>query len=155
MNKTLKYILLIIAGLFGIMLIAMLIMWTLPSNKVNKEMNSMSQTSKIKQRIGYKNISTNELTLMLKNKDFILVNVHIPYIGDIKGTDISIPFNKIKDNLDKLSKNKDAKIVLYCQSGRMSEIASEKLVELGYTNVFNLNGGMIEWKKQGHILLYK
>lgn len=104
---------------------------------------------------GYTNMSVNDLNIALQNKDFVLINVHIPYIGDIKKTDADIPFNKIADNLDKLPKDKNTKIVLYCQSGRMSEIASEKLVELGYTNVFNLTGGMNEWRSQGHQLVQR
>jgi rhodanese-related sulfurtransferase len=31
----------------------------------------------------------------------------------------------------------------------MSQIAAEKLVALGYTNVWNLKGGMVQWEKVG------
>lgn len=103
----------------------------------------------------YTNISPDELALSLENKDFTFVNVHVPYIGDIEKTDISVPFNEITDNLDKLPEDKNAKIVLYCQSGGMSKVASETLVGLGYANVFNLDGGMIEWQKQGYALTQK
>lgn len=39
--------------------------------------------------------------------------------------------------------------VLYCRSGRMSGIAAEELVKLGYTNLWNLKGGMLEWERAG------
>jgi len=45
--------------------------------------------------------------------------------------------------------NKDAKVILYCRSGRMSQIASEELVALGYTNVWNLKEGMVQWEQAG------
>ncbi len=32
----------------------------------------------------------------------------------------------------------------------MSAIAAEKLVELGYTNIWNLAGGMVDWKQAGY-----
>lgn len=104
--------------------------------------------------VSYKNISSQKLAAMLLKKDFFFANVHIPYAGEIEKTDVFIPYNEIEKNFYKLPKDKNAKIVLYCRSGRMSQEASKKLVSLGYTNVYNLVGGMIEWKKQGHPLIW-
>jgi len=97
----------------------------------------------------YTEISIDELQVMLESKDFAFVNVHTPFEGDIPNTDLSIPFNEIEQNLDKLPAGTDAKIVLYCRSDRMSTIASETLVKLGYTNVHNVVGGMVAWEQAG------
>jgi rhodanese-related sulfurtransferase len=97
----------------------------------------------------YQNITPVELNTMLKNKDFVFINVHIPFAGDIAKTDLSIPYNQISapENLSQLPVDKNAKIVLYCRSGRMSVIAAEELVSLGYTNLWHLTGGMVEWEQ--------
>jgi len=97
----------------------------------------------------YTQISVGELQPMLKDKDFTLVNVHIPFEGDIPNTNVSIPYDRIAQNLDQLPADKNAEIVLYCRSDRMSTIASETLVGLGYTNVYNLDGGMVAWENAG------
>ncbi len=100
----------------------------------------------------YQNISADELNTMLKSKDFTFVNVHIPFAGNIAGTDLSIPYDQIgtAENLAQLPVDKNAKIVLYCRSGRMSAIAAEELVSLGYTNIWDLDGGMDAWEQAGY-----
>ena len=96
----------------------------------------------------YTDVSVNELQTMLVNKDFTFVNVHVPFEGSISGTDLTIPYDQIAQNLDKLP-DKTAKIVLYCRSGRMSAIAAEALVGLGYSDIWNLSGGMAAWEQAG------
>jgi rhodanese-related sulfurtransferase len=100
-------------------------------------------------------VTSAQLAKMLQQKDFFFVNVHTPYQGEIEKTDAFIVFDTIADHLDQLPKNKDAKIVLYCRSGHMSEIAARQLISLGYTQVSHLAGGMIDWKKQGFEIITK
>jgi rhodanese-related sulfurtransferase len=88
-------------------------------------------------------------------KDFIFINVHVPYEGEIEKTDLFIPYDEIRKNLDKLPADKNAKIVLYCRTDRMSNIAAKTLVNLGYTNVWVLEDGMIEWRKAGYQLQFR
>jgi rhodanese-related sulfurtransferase len=109
-------------------------------------------TLKVKSRGegNFKNISSDELNRMLKNKDFFLLDVHIPEQKHIRGTDEFIPYNEIEKYKEKLPKDKKEKIVVYCRSGRMSEIAARELVKMGYENVYNLKGGTIEWEKKGY-----
>lgn len=97
----------------------------------------------------YTRVSPDELQIMLENKNFPLVNTHIPFEGDIPGTDLSIPYDEIDQNLGLLPADKGARIVLYCRTGRMSTEAARTLVRLGYTNVWELAGGMIAWEDSG------
>jgi rhodanese-related sulfurtransferase len=52
----------------------------------------------------------------------------------------------LKKTLSKLPENKDTKIVVYCSLGIRSEVVADKLINAGYTNVYNLYGGIFEWK---------
>ena len=97
----------------------------------------------------YTRILPAELQTMLKDEAFVLVNTHIPFEGNIPGTNLSIPYNEIDQNLEKLPADKNAGIVLYCRIGPMSAEAAETLVGLGYTNVWDLEGGMIAWQEAG------
>jgi len=97
----------------------------------------------------YTDVSVDGLQSMFTEKNFLLVNVHIPFEGNLPETDLSIRFDEIAQNLAQLPADKDAQIVLYCRSGNMSTQAARELVELGYTNVWNLAGGFNAWKAAG------
>lgn len=103
----------------------------------------------------FNKLKSSELASMLKAKDFQLINVHTPYAGEIEGTDVLLPYDQIEQNLGKLPADKSAKIVLYCRSGAMSTIAAGTLVKLGYSNVWNLDGGMGAWQAAGYPLVNK
>ena len=103
----------------------------------------------------YTIVDAKGLAMMLMKKDFLFINVHIPYEGEIEKTDLFIPYDEIEKNLDKLPADKNAKIVLYCRTDRMSNIAARTLVKLGFRNVWVLEDGMIVWKQAGYPLLYK
>lgn len=98
----------------------------------------------------YTDVSAAGLAAMLQQKDFLLINVHVPYEGEIPGTDLVVPFDQIQANLGKLPADRSARLVLYCRSGARSATAARTLVKLGYTDVWNLEGGMIGWRRAGH-----
>lgn len=96
----------------------------------------------------YTDLTPQRLAEMLKKKDFIFINTHVPYAGEIEQTDTFIPFEE--NGLQRVGDypaDKNAKIVLYCRSGRMSTIVAKELVRAGYTNVWNLAGGMNAWRE--------
>ncbi len=93
--------------------------------------------------------------ILAKDKrQYTIVNVHIPYEGEIEGTDAKIPYNDLNALMAALP-NKDAPIILYCRSGRMSQIASQALIDKGYTQVWDVPGGMIAWQASGRAIVDK
>lgn len=94
----------------------------------------------------------NSFAVRMQDKDAVLINVHIPYEGELEDTDAFIPYNKILDD-PKLPKDKDTQILLYCRTGRMSEEAGRVLHDAGYTNLTHLEGGMKAWEASGRKLI--
>lgn len=102
----------------------------------------------------YTGVDAAGLAAMLRHKDFPLINVHVPYQGEIEGTDGFIPFDQMEANLDRIPADRGARLVLYCRSGSMSATAARALVKRGYTDVWNLEGGMTAWRQAGYRLLH-
>ena len=99
------------------------------------------------------NITADRLATMLGHKDFTLLNVKTPYSGEIARTDLYIPYDQIATRAAELPADKTTRIVVYCRSGNESAIASQTLIDLGYTNIDNLDGGMNAWTASGRQLV--
>ncbi|MEK7151843.1 MAG: rhodanese-like domain-containing protein [Patescibacteria group bacterium] len=123
---------------------------TVKQDTATPQASSVVNGVDVKNAEGYYDIESIALTQKQKNEDFFFVNVHIPYAGELANTDAFIPYDTIGQNLGKLPSDKNAKIVLYCRSGSMSTVAAKELIALGYTNVYNLTGGMNAWEKSGY-----
>ena len=81
--------------------------------------------------------------------DPFVVNVHVPYEGEIEGTDAFVAFDQIDQHVAELPADKSAPLYIYCRSGRMSAEATPVLQRLGYTNIIDLKGGMNAWREAG------
>ena len=89
----------------------------------------------------------------MKNDKAMVINVHVPYEGELAGTDAFIPYDRIRDD-PRLPEDKATELLLYCQSGRMSEEAAVDLHEEGYTNIAHLEGGMKAWEASSRPVIY-
>ena len=60
-----------------------------------------------------------------------------------------IPMGKLQSmQLEDIEDWKNDEIIIYCRSGNRSGIAANLLEHLGYNNVKNLVGGMLDWQKK-------
>ncbi len=95
----------------------------------------------------YEQITAKEAkTIMEMQQDYIIIDARTQEEysqGHIEDS-ILIPEYEIAERAEKELPDKDALILVYCRSGRRSKIASEELVNLGYTNVKEF-GGIIDW----------
>jgi rhodanese-related sulfurtransferase len=94
-------------------------------------------------------IPATELNRIMQGEDIFLVDVHTPEQRHIKGTDRFIPYDEIEKFKDQFPQDKNTAVYLYCEGGSMGKAAAKTLHELGYRNLFNLEGGAKSWKKHG------
>ena len=99
-----------------------------------------------------KTIDVAELNQKLKNGEKLhLVDVRETFEHDefnIGG--ILLPLGEIRmGDTEKIDHLKDEEVFLYCRSGKRSHLAAEKLVELGFTTIFEMEGGIINWTAKG------
>ena len=59
---------------------------------------------------------------------------------------IHIPVNEFVARMDELDRDKE--IVVYCRSGGRSGWAIRQMIAAGYTDVWNLKGGILAWREQ-------
>ncbi len=99
------------------------------------------------EKASYRQIGMEEaVKMMAEEENYIILDVrradefaagHIP--GAIHVANESIGTSEIPELADK-----DQLILVYCRSGRRSKEASQKLADLGYTNIVEF-GGILDW----------
>ncbi|HRH10727.1 MAG TPA: rhodanese-like domain-containing protein [Bacteroidia bacterium] len=93
-----------------------------------------------------KEITVQELKQLKDSKaDFQLIDVREEYEFDEANLNGElIPVGDVMDNLDKISRDK--KVVVHCRSGKRSAGIIQALEsQHGYTNLYNLKGGILAY----------
>ena len=95
----------------------------------------------------YQEISPKDAYSMMVTEDVFVVDVRTLEefnTGHLDGA-INVPVDSVKsDFFDKVTDNKDSKIIIYCQSGRRAVDALNVLSGMGYTNLYTF-GGINDW----------
>jgi rhodanese-related sulfurtransferase len=102
-------------------------------------------------------IDAEDAKALIDDGDAVVIDVREPAellaTGKVPGS-INIPLAEFLERADPGSPDHEPAlqpektIILYCASGKRSEFAGNKLVELGYREVFNL-GGLKDWELAG------
>lgn len=126
-----KYMIGILIGLNLVILVAIIRGWSL---NVETEEESLQL------------VDTLTLSAMIKSQeDMVIVDLREP---DLYGSarvpgSINIPFEQIENRYPELPKNKI--IVFVCHTGRMGTESGNLLLSNGYSQVYNLEGGIAKW----------
>jgi rhodanese-related sulfurtransferase len=95
-------------------------------------------------------IPPGEFESFIESEEVFVINTHTPYIGEIEGTDlIAEEWDNMILYQNQLPEDKDTPLAIYCRSGRMAQTSAKKLEEMGYKNIYNLEGGMNSWQSSG------
>ena len=95
----------------------------------------------------YTQITQEEAKKMMDTQDVIIIDVREPdeyNSGHILNA-VLLPVGTINEKTaEEVIPSKDSVVLVYCRSGNRSKTASDALVQLGYTNVYEF-GGIITW----------
>ena len=84
--------------------------------------------------------------MIAENSKIVLIDVRTKSeydSGHISGS-ILIPHDEIAEKIKDAVPDKDTPIIVYCRSGNRSKTASDTLIELGYSQIFDM-GGIVDW----------
>ena len=101
------------------------------------------------QNNGVSLITANELKSVLDTKTVQLVDVRTPEEFSSGNIDKAININYFSDSFkaDITALDKDKPVYLYCRSGNRSAKAARILQQLGYSKLYDLQGGIIAWER--------
>ncbi len=69
--------------------------------------------------------------------------------GKLAGS-INVPLDELMNQIEVKIPDKSAKIYVYCLSGSRSIHAVDTMLKVGYTDVFNMTGGLLAWRAKGY-----
>lgn len=134
-------------GLIGFVSIVAISCGT-PTNTNNATTNQVEQT-----KVEVKNVSVMQLHDALQTDGQTnVLDVRTPgevSEGHVEGS-INADINGNSFDSDVQGIDKSAPVYVYCRSGHRSMMASEKLIEMGYTDVRNVKGGFMAWMESGY-----
>ena len=101
--------------------------------------------------IKYENVGPEDfLSIIRFKKNVLLLDVRLPfeYRHERIENSVNMPLaRKFKKQADKL--DREALILVYCTTDVRSKRAAERLYELGFRKIWNLEGGIEAWKRKG------
>ncbi|MBU6392207.1 MAG: rhodanese-like domain-containing protein [Planctomycetota bacterium] len=105
----------------------------------------------MKTQIDVKNISAKQAKELIDNeKDVFILDVRTKEEYrefHIKGSHL-IPIQELERNINKIPKDK--KVIVHCASGNRSAQACETLKDKGLKELYNIEGGILKWQKEGY-----
>jgi rhodanese-related sulfurtransferase len=99
---------------------------------------------------GGKKLTTTETIFKINKEDAVILDIRKrDEFSEGHITDaINVPFEKLNDSLKELEKYKARPIIVVCKTGTTAGSAVAALTKAEFSEVFRLNGGMMDWNAQ-------
>jgi len=142
-------------GVFALVLTCITVVTGCTATETNTEPKIAAVSEKAIQTTIITNVTAQETYTLIQEKsddpDFKVLDVRTPdeyNTGHVEGA-INIDYNSdtFKEKLDTLDKS--GKYLVYCRSGNRSSEAVKVMEELGFTMIYHMNGGIIDWSAEG------
>lgn len=138
---------------FGMLFLIIILFVSIIGYNIYQWDNSQEQLQSRSDSRTYATISARDAKQLIENKSSRELT-----ILDVRNTDefteehiqssIVIPLEWLKEGGFELL-NPNNTIIVYCQTGNRSIQASQLLLDEGFNNIYNLNGGISAWKEEG------
>lgn len=101
----------------------------------------------------FKNLGVEKFARLASEKGVVVLDVRTAEEfagGHLKGAEnVDVNDKDFVSKVEKLIQDKNTKVAVYCRSGRCSANACKMLLAAGYKNLYNLEGGILDWQKAG------
>jgi len=98
-----------------------------------------------------KKVDPVEFSEVISQPDVIILDARTPEefnAGHIANAiNINLEGSDFSSEVSKLEKN--ATVAVYCRSGNRSGVATEQMAELGFTYMYDMQGGIVDWEAAG------
>lgn len=137
--------------IFAFLIINSILYLNITGSNFNSYHSENSLIPKTDQSDFPKNISVNEAFDMIRKneKDIVILDVRTPgeYNEDHIANCINIDFysENFKDELSLLDRDKN--YIVYCRVGRRSGLTADKMKDMGFKIMYNVEGGILNWKE--------
>lgn len=134
-------------GMLPLLIAAVLLLSACAPVQIKGEQASSQQsTASVQKNQAYHKITAQQAKEMIGKGNVTVVDVRTKEEYDsahIKGA-VLVPNESIGSEMPKELPDKDAVLLVYCRTGVRSKQASDKLIEIGYQNVYDF-GGIRDW----------
>jgi len=110
---------------------------------LNPETREQVTIREISARQAYEELQSGESVVLIDTRE-----PHEYAEASIAGSKL-VPPAMVAGEIEAAVPDRSAKVILHCRSGARSRTAAEQMAAMGYTDLANVSGGILEWQAEG------